>query len=457
MISIWHYFELKLAIVSIIFLFCLLYFSVKNIYCYLGLIILTFILRIGCGFYFSVTPISDFSDYWLASLGHINFKTIFSDKSPLTIVYYTTIIHLVDNKLWAVYCANALQVILQGFLLYKISQMLTESKRISLLASLLYICLPSLILYSNIVSSEIPFLTFELLAFYFLLYAYKKYHKTLPIKKSLFCLFLFGFAIGLMHLARNLGLIFLLPLIIAYLFIVKSSYQYKLWAGLFAILGFLVCLSPLILFNYQKAHTISINSNHIGMMSLLFGTNKSSNGGWNLEDIKLAYGPSHNYLLLSEDYDETRVKNEIIYRIFDQPKNFVKFVLTKKIENMWANDIYGYYWTIGVNEGRADIQQIFASNNFPSQTFIINISNRYYYIIMIAGVLGIVISLVKWQNLNLLIILPLLTLAGLHIFLEVQGRYHLPFMPFLCFYAAVALSTILMQLQKIKFSSFSLS
>jgi hypothetical protein len=246
-----------------------------------------------------------------------------------------------------------------------------------------------------------------------------------------------SFCLGCLFLTRSTGLIFYVSILI-YMFLkpnillvpkVKRTYAWIAW-----VLPFALVLSWQLSFNINHYGRYSVSASTWSSFLLLTGTNRVSKGGFSRADADLV-GFSGKHLLPPEEAS-AKALGLAKERISSDPVGFIKFALTDKIKRLWGTDAQSLYQAVAtpstfyMRYRRDFIQPILA-----------NIIDCFYLISLVLA-LGFIIRSARHQSWEFLTIavLPMASLAFLHIFVEVQSRYHVPFMPYLYTFAASSTS-----------------
>jgi 4-amino-4-deoxy-L-arabinose transferase-like glycosyltransferase len=423
---------------SFIWLLCLsfgliifVYGSMSNVRSIVPVCIMAFFVYVLVALYFDTRPFSDFENLYIRvknftpeSAGSV----ILQSKSPVTVLYYGFLHWIMGGKYIAIYGATALLWSLQIFFLYQILYGLGGDHRRALLATVIFGSLPSVIAYAGVLSTESVFLALILASWFFIVIAVKK--------EQLVWLIPAGMACGLAQITRSNSIIFFIGII---LFVVLTRTQWTIFrrgvSFLIILLSFLSCLLV-----YSTANTI-----HHGRFSasvspwkfnLLVGTNQSSAGQWNTEDLGLAgYG---NSSLKYTPEAEARAFWIARYRMTRDPFQFLKFGLTTKIRGLWENDRFGISWSAGQSSKQTEFEYLGILHVFP------RFGDAWYLVVLFCAWLGLSGCWLRgisgrspteaWGV--CLFLIPLLLTGLIHVFIEVKPRYHLVLMPILSYYAA---------------------
>jgi hypothetical protein len=211
--------------------------------------------------------------------------------------------------------------------------------------------------------------------------------------------------LGISHYVRSFS-IFFAPAFLGYLILQRSWRS----AALF-VLVFVLALVPVVV------ATGGVTTNRLGGWSLLVGTNQEANGRHNKEDQDL-------YRRVWGDDREDRARAEAVRRIIGDPIGFGALVV-RKTHDMWAGDYYGVRF--GLRDARAPENAV-AVGRLLSQTF--------YAGVLVAATGSLWATRRRPPKLVGLIIAIVVIIAALHVFVEVQARYHAHVVPLMILLAA---------------------
>jgi hypothetical protein len=190
-------------------------------------------------------------------------------------------------------------------------------------------------------------------------------------------------------------------------------------------------ISMQLFLNIKYENKVSIATSPWGQYVFLNGTNYETKGQYSSSDLILAGFIGTNKVSM-----EQAQKNAItiaITRISNDPLKFIQFALTDKINSLWGTDTHNIRWSIGESPRKEEIRK---------QVLVgMGILDTVFFMIKVCGLLYLITILFNYKyyykehknilNFIIIMVIPLLLLSVLHIFIEVQSRYHMPFMPFL--------------------------
>lgn len=384
-----------------------------------------FVRMIWC-FLVQTQPISDFLTFWeKAYFVAQGLSSIFESKAPASILYYSMMRRLVD-EVWLAYVANSALAGLQVWLVYRMVWMLTRNER-SWVASYLYAFYPGGISFTSVISSEVLMMTFILLTVYFF-FSIMYETDSLVVLKLILC----GLCCGVAYLSRNVSLLYLLIMGSVLWMIPKPKFTMskRMIMSVLITFSFAVTVFPQVVWNYEKYGMISITSNPWGDIVLLFGTSQATNGTYNKAEVMSLYqegkraGESLDHLAIMQ-----KAKEEAISRILLEPWRFLHFALGEKFDRMWAND-HLLSWSTKESP-------LFKEGKHRTLfDFLHGVHNAYYFYLWCFALVGVILAL-RSNHWGMILMTGFILITFVfHLFYEVQPRYHLPVMPFVCILAS---------------------
>jgi hypothetical protein len=255
------------------------------------------------------------------------------------------------------------------------------------LALWIYVLLPAHALMAAVQGTEIPYAAAFMAALWALAAA------PAPVAGAL---------LGLSQYVRPTSLV-LLPAVALF---------YRRWKPLAAFgVAMLIVLAPVVHWNWQAHHKVSLSTSTYGGWSLLVGTNQHSNGFWNLDDTILVNK-------LPFEQRDAFARDEARRRVLGDPIGFAGLAV-RKFGFMWGAEDFGTYWTLGLKP----------QPDARPATALYLVSQAGYALVLLLAWLGL-----WWERRRpaapvALALLGLASLAGAHTFLEVQSRYHFYWTP----------------------------
>lgn len=390
--------------------------------------------------YTNVEPFSDFGRYYenaiiLSEGGNISFPD-FIAAFPHNLIFsviLSFIFRLFGTSVQVAQFSGALFSAFSVVLIFLIGKK-TLGEKHGLWASILWLFMPSRILYTLLISTENLFNFISLIIIYFFLEALDCHQD----KKRHLLFGLTGILFALLAAIRPNGMIIMIACFIIYLLFIKedeSSHSKKrsprkLIVSLIIISCYLIS-SFLINVFIEDEIDRPTTSNALGW-NFYVGMNEESNGRWNNLDN------DRFWTLLSQKGPE-ETQNELfklaIERLRDiiEHGNIFSFIYAKTL-GMWHADHDPLIYSR--NSQVSDLNSI---NFFEKNEKVIKyISNWYYYMLILLSMLSL-LSSIKKQDFKIIIILSALIILGivaLHIPLEAQMRYKNHALIWLCFIAS---------------------
>jgi hypothetical protein len=411
--------------------------------CRLSIILFVgFVLRFGWGLAYRVRPFSDFEGFFLAAqeFSKGSLAPLGTSKSPITVLWYGVLVRLFGDSLFYVYLFNALLGVLQIWLVYRIVYGLFESEPCAKLGALLIACMPSVFIHGNVVSSETPFATLMLLSLYSISKLYQ-HAGAMKLRKIWIYGIVFGLLIALLHLTRNLGVLIGICLLIVTLVFRVASGRGKAILAVSSLFVFLAVMLPQVRYNYRHYGVYSINSARWSGLNLLMGTRMTSGGKYNPRELSTIKGTAYD---LSSKEASDYAFQVAMGRIREDPWKFIKFALTIKYRNMWGKDSSGISYYINSSkqnnepESRNKVPATHARETrtrdkrkiawLPKALFWARSADAYYYFVLFLALCSTTM-LVRSRSETRMAFFScvagiIVVTALLHVFIEVELRYH---------------------------------
>jgi 4-amino-4-deoxy-L-arabinose transferase-like glycosyltransferase len=296
---------------------------------------------------------------------------------------------------------------------------------------MMYALLPALITYSPVVKSEGVFLALALLAMWVLL--------RWRLERNGWLLVVAGALLGLTFLTRGVGVAFVVG---GLAFVVVAAHKHEVpslirglaWPtlGLFS-LGVGLVLAFQLALNVNYGDTWSVSGTDIAPLTLMFGTNRETRGGYNRADLERIGWNSEIPTERRRALDEATA---IAYdRIRTGGFGFIGFALGEKMARLWEQEGSIARWSINDDRIRAVDR--------PTVYLLVDAAYVALLSLAVVGTGGILyrggIDRPEVDGVVVvMVVVPLLGLGLLHMFFEVQPRYHLAFWPALSLFAAIA-------------------
>lgn len=385
------------------------------------------IVRLLWATFAEVLPVWDFKGFYDQSQAFFNGNSgvLFNTKSLMTIAIYGGAFKILNPSIYVVYLVGAILYATQIIYLSKSLSLLDISPSIKKVVVLFYAFFPSLVIFSSVLSSEGVFLTLSFIAVYHLI-KYVQYGRIRDVV-------LLGVVIALTFYTRSLGAL-LFICIAGGLFFVKGPKSI-----LFLALGFFS-----VLMSYGAAKLIytddfSFGTHPRGAFVLMTGTNVDSLGQFSKKDWALA-----GYGKVPDEEANAIAKKVAIERISADPIAFLEFAVSDKLRMLWRRDNGAWEKSYGGSQIQKELNKSLLTG------LIKHISNAVYFLLLVIflfclfKVLIMRIKLTEFSKASgsLLLITSAFMISGivLHIFIEVQERYHYPYVPFLVLFCAIVLN-----------------
>jgi 4-amino-4-deoxy-L-arabinose transferase-like glycosyltransferase len=384
------------------------------------------------GLYTDVTPFSDFLSFYHES---IDFMTMglgaaLKTKSPTTIAWYGSVLWLLGPSYSATYVAAAVLWAAQIPLLYAALAAFDVRDATAKTAALVYGFSPSVVFYAPLITSESVFNFLIVLC----LYVLSRYHRRAALRTAA----ALGATSALLFLTRMNGIAFMIAFAL-YVAVWPGEMRQRLapLASLLATFLLIVILNAYATSRYT-GH-FSLMPSTWGAYNFMVGTNRVYNGGYNTEDLALA-----GYPALSQEEASRNALRIGIERITTDPLGFVAFAFTDKLKRFWGTDGPSVEWPTHQSPTREALVD----------TGIIPLAERltqaFRLFLNLTAELGLIWCLASPRRraerlsdqLTFVVVLPMLLLSLLHVFIEVQPRYHIPYLPLLCTLSALSLSVL---------------
>ena len=397
----------------------------------------SFLLTVLWGLFANSVPVSDFAFYRdnALSLASGDVSSLLRTKSLGTILYYAAFSKVMGKDMISFYMASALAWSLGTYMIYLSLTHYIPLKQSRVWALVSFLS-PVYILYGPVVSSEaVLYLTIS--AGFFLFTKYR-------LKNPLLSHFLLGIFLGMAFLTRSTSAILLVGVLIIvmglHFCIMQPKSEKEFTQGkviLKARLASVVLsafLIPVLLYgslSYVRQGEFRVFTNSWGPATLLFGTNREFSGGWNMSDLIMFSVEDETHL-----YDEEAregMKNLAISRISEDKTGFLTFALTEKVKRLWKSQNFAYFWSTFESPKSDYLESTVAST-------MEKLLDYFYAGFLLCFILWLCSGFFRESTEKIFALTPIYGFALLHIFLEVQGRYHLFVYPFILFGAVTFLT-----------------
>jgi len=307
--------------------------------------------------------------------------------------------------------AKALNVVASaatGLLLYGLTSDLVGPKA-ARVTVMLFAVWPAQVMMTSIVATETPYIAFLVLGLAVLIRWRCAGHGPLWLLVA-------GIAFGTSTLVRSTSFV-VFALAATWVFFGPGISRVSRTAGTAALgVGFVVAIGLGRLIAGPAPAGTGLLS-YLGY-NVLTGSNPDSHGMWSDEDQALF---SQILRERGPDAVPAAVYHIVEERITADPSRFAR-LMREKFQIMWADDLYGAYWSTARMAPRA------TTTFLKSHVETLYLISQFFYV----GILALaVFGCIRWRGElfpwgNSLMFAIVLTFVGLHSILEVQSRYHHP-------------------------------
>jgi hypothetical protein len=206
--------------------------------------------------------------------------------------------------------------------------------------------------------------------------------------------------------------------------------------GLFS-LGVGLVLAVQLALNVNYGDTWSVSGTDIAPLTLMFGTNRETRGGFSRPDLeRIGWNESETPTERRRALDEAR---GVAYdRIRAEGFGFIGFATGPKMARLWEQEGTITRWSIKEDRTQA--------LDRPTVDLLVDAA---YVALLSLSTVGAGIVLYRGaknrpaveKTATVMIVVSVLALGVLHVLFEVQARYHLAFWPTLAIFAAIAVDT----------------
>jgi 4-amino-4-deoxy-L-arabinose transferase-like glycosyltransferase len=285
-----------------------------------------------------------------------------------------------------------------------------ENKNIGFYMAAFLAFWPTLIFYTTVLASELPYMAFLTAGFYYFVVLNNN-----VLKLGL----LSGVLFAISYYIRPLAII---PFAIGvfYLLLQLTNKRVVILRSVVSLIVLVLLVAPWAYRNYQLYDAFVPMSTN-GGATLWMGNQPDTNGG---------YMPTPKHMRhLDEHTRNQRLKQEAIDYIKEEPVTFVIRTLNKFVK-------FHLKETIGVTWNERGLKQVYGE-------IVLNplkgVSQLYWSLILIAGLLGIVVYIRNngfWPTAFHPFILLWASTAAIHSLIVAQDRYHIPIIPMVAAFAA---------------------
>jgi hypothetical protein len=320
--------------------------------------------------------------------------------------------------------------------------MMFNSKLWAAMSAVLLVTLPSLVVYSNVLTPEHLFILVECAIIYAVVQFFKIWNKAKlatgekQLGKLIFWAIVVALLIGLSGLFRPFSELFLVAFVIT-LFIYKLPLKWIIVNSLFLILVTWLAGSLPIAVTKYYGHELRAN---VRPCNLLVGTSFQNAGQYNAEDRALCTKMRNE--APNEDIFAQRVTALVLERVRAQQDDLLPFV-DRKFAVLWTNSNGILFWSVPPAAERVSNSLFDVMRKINYADFVL------MFLISIICALGTAIALIK--DVKPGIFFCLLAFWGfnlMEIIFEIQTRYRTVVMPLLIFFACWILSSFAQRLEQ---------
>ena len=344
-----------------------------------------------------ITDMGDAADiYYLAVFPHIMGYATF-----LSLFY-----KVFGTGLLVAPIVNVLLSAISMFFIYYIATRLLGN-RAGIIASILWIFLPSQTIYNTMVLSE-PYYTTLILAFFICLIKVSDAIKASRWVRIFLLALASGVLLALVNATRPLSVILIIAMVISLVINVRRIDRKALVkkCTYLAVTALLFIASIGINSSYCTSRLGQDAAGTAGY-SIYVGFNEDASGSWNAEDAGALEAA-----VADQNGDAEQAQEQMLEvaksRIFEGNINFPKLFL-EKIGVLWAHDSMAYYYSdIGGHE-----------------VLFVSVLDAYFYFTIIFSIVGLIAAIRRGDtSLILILVLYVLGLTAAHMLVEVSARYH---------------------------------
>lgn len=384
-----------------------------------SLIFIGFLIRLYWVFTVTAEPISDFFHYHQKALSLSDGEAVVHKNIGFVLLLslgYKILPDVFTGKLINVFFST-----LSLIFIYLVGKKLFDERK-AILGLTLFTFLPSEIGMCSVLGSEVIVSWVSIAIFYFMV---KSNNFQFEQPKDFLFLLISGIFYGFSLTLKSV-MLFYFPVILFGFFIINFRNTYKFLKSLvYFIFGIFLGMTAVSLTYALVTGNFTFDIFRAqDPLPLLYGTNTSYQGQWNMEDTELYYSFPYNLRF------KLTVK-EAFSRITNKPMDFISLVPIK-FYNLMAQNDYGYEWnSLNVNTGARNLSFALLSQSVYVLVITLSLYSCYAY--------------QKGDNPFLITTVIFLLVSTLipHTILESQSRYHHHLVPFIILLASKGVSKIL--------------
>ena len=397
------------------------------------ILLIGFCLSLGWAFLVESRPISDFMGFhrlaqtigdtgeWLRAL---------DSKSPSTVAYFAAFQTFVSGFATN-YVAGALAWTAGSFLIYRAAAAhLKQALRARLICAGVAFY-PTFVVFAGVPSSEAVFFLLTGAAIWSLSRVVAG--PAGPVWIRLGYAALAGVFVAVLYLSRMNGLVLLLPCV--YVLLAWCAPGDGIGTGAtdtdrvsqrLLPPGVLVCAFVVAVLAFgglasMKGDGFRVTPSDSGGLLLLFGTNKTSWGGYNLMDATLAGHGAEDPAVRARA--PARAREIALQRIFNDVPGFLAFAATDKVAHLWGRERP----EIGRSIGPPERHVLVDARLLRTVVLLSDGAYRTVFLLFLASLIAQIVRPDRALIFGTVVLLYSLP----HLFIEVQPRYHLAMTPYL--------------------------
>ena len=397
--------------------------NIKNNF--IKIIILSFLIKIILVIIFSnITPVDDPVWYYQQAKNISSFKGIISPDGTLTAFWpigYSLILSLIfiffGSKIIVGQLFNAFLSILSTIIFYKVCSIIIKRNTVVVACTILFTFYPDYLAYICLISPEISFIFFLLLALFFFL----------KINNYLIAI-LSGLSFGLATLVHPQAILIPFILFFSRHSFKNNAHKFRIYSCL--IISLIIVILPILLRNYYVFNKVIFISNN-GGVNLFIGNNPHANGRylpeWKEYLSEYTGIDKRNLDKLGEVGTDSLTRKEAIDYIMSNPIKILSLI-PHKIKRL-------FIYVSGVSSIARG-----AGTRYKWQVILkyiaLGFENLYYYCLLFLWLISIFFIALKYRNalkyqnkLPAIIIIYLISIYGIIFF--GAPKYNLTLIPFI--------------------------
>jgi hypothetical protein len=380
---------------------------------FLGILFIGGMIRFFWAIFIPTLPFSDFQVFHESAIKLSQGTTVLTKNMGYSLLLstgYRIYPSVLTGKL-----LNATASTLSILFLYLLGSKLINQQA-GLIASFLFVILPSEILMVSVLGTEVIATTLGIITAFFIFQTTDG-----KLKFSTSSIFWAGLFFGLGLTVRS-SYIFFFPAILLWIIVITSSnYKQMVKISLSFFAGIMIGLSLILVSNTLSTKQFSIEPLKTqDSFPFLSGTNIETSGKFSRDDYDL-------YSSWDIEKRNTIVRQEAIRRIRSNPIEFT-LLIPKKIALLMASNDYASWWSL-------------SRLNWGNEYWLIGLISQSIYVFILFFAFC-AFKYFDYNSLHLIVLILVMSTLLPHFVLEVQGRYHHYIMPFIALIASIGIQQI---------------